>query len=51
MRSLDLTIRAFGWQLHQITDSNPWSYTIGLLESYDQPELMITGLELEMQNR
>ena len=51
MRSLDLTIRAFGWQLHQITDSNPWSYTIGLLESYDQPELMITGLELEVQNR
>jgi hypothetical protein len=51
MLSLDLTIRAFGWQLHQITDSNPWSYTIGLLESYDQPELMITGLELDVQNR
>ena len=50
MRSLDLTIRAYGWQLHQITDSNPWSYTIGLLESYDHPELMITGLELDMQS-
>ena len=51
MRSLDLTIRTFGWQLLQITDTNPWSYTIGLLESYDHPELMITGLEFDVQNR
>ena len=50
MLSLDLTIRTYGWQLHQITDDNPWSYTIGLLESYDHPELMITGLEFGMQN-
>ena len=50
MLSLDLTIRTFGWQLTQITDTNPWSYTIGLLESYDHPELMVTGLELELQN-
>ena len=48
MLSLDLTIRTYGWQLHQITDDNPWSYTIGLLESYDHPELMVTGLELEL---
>lgn len=51
MLSLDLTIRAFGWQLLQITDTNPWSYTIGLLESYDHPELMVTGLELDLQKR
>ncbi len=49
MLSLDLTIRTFGWQLTQITDTNPWSYTIGLLESYDHPELMIVGLELDLQ--
>jgi hypothetical protein len=51
MLSLDLTIRAFGWQLVQITDTNPWSYTVGLLESYDHPELMVTGLGLDVQNR
>jgi len=50
MLSLDLTIRTYGWQLNQITEAMPWSYTIGLGESYDHPELMITGLELEMQN-
>jgi hypothetical protein len=50
MLSLDLTIRTYGWQLTQITGPNPWSYTIGLLESYDHPELMVTGLELDMQN-
>ena len=51
MLSIDLTIRTYGWQLLQITDTNPWSYTIGLLESYDHPELMITGLEFDVQNR
>ena len=48
--ALDLTIRTHGWALTQVTDTNPWSYTVGLLESYDHPELMITGLELDMQS-
>ena len=50
MLSLDLTIRTYGWQLTQVTDTNPWSYTIGLTESYGHPELMIIGLELDLQN-
>lgn len=50
MLALDLTIRTYGWQLTQVTDTNPWSYTIGLTESYGHPELMITGLELDLQN-
>ena len=50
MLSLDLTIRTYGWQLNQITDTMPWSYTIGLTESYDHPELMMYGVELETQN-
>ncbi len=50
MLSLDLTIRTYGWQLNQITDDHPWSYTIGLLESYGHPELMVIGLGFEMQN-
>jgi hypothetical protein len=50
MLTLDLTIRTYGWQLTQVTDTNPWSYTIGLTESYGHPELMIVGLELDLQN-
>ena len=50
MLALDLTIRTYGWQLTQVTAEMPWSYTIGLLESYGHPELMIYGVELDTQN-
>ena len=50
MLSLDLTIRTYGWQLQLVTDTNPWSYTIGLLESYGHPELMVAGLKVDTQN-
>jgi hypothetical protein len=50
MLALDLTIRTYGWQLTQVTDTNPWSYTIGLTESYGHPELMVAGLELDTQS-
>jgi hypothetical protein len=50
MLALDLTIRTYGWQLTQVTDANPWSYTIGLTESYDHPELMVAGLKLDTQS-
>ena len=50
MLALDLTIRTNGWNLTQVTDAMPWSSTIGLTESYDHPEPMITGHELELQN-
>jgi hypothetical protein len=50
MLALDLTIRTYGWQLTQVTDATPWSYTIGLIESYDHPELMVAGLELDTQS-
>ncbi len=55
MLDLDLTIRTFGWQLTQVSDPAPtallpWSYTIGLGESYDHPDLMMIGVELETQS-
>ena len=49
MLALDLTIRTHGWALTQVTAEMPWSYTIGLSESYDHPELMIAGVELSTQ--
>lgn len=55
MLDLDLTIRTFGWQLTQVSDpapisTLPWSYTIGLGESYDHAELMMIGVELGTQS-
>lgn len=51
MLALDLTIRTYGWSLAQIDDGPlSWSYTIGLTENYDHPELTIIGLELEAQS-
>jgi hypothetical protein len=50
MLALDLTIRTYGWQLTQVTDAMPWSYTIGLTESYGHPELMIYGVKLDTQD-
>jgi len=51
MLDLDLTIRTYGWQLTQVTDpAMPWSYTIGLGESYDHAELMMIGVELGTQS-
>jgi hypothetical protein len=49
MLALDLTIRTHGWALVQVDDEMPWSYTVGLTESYDHPELMVAGLELTEQ--
>ena len=50
MLHLDLTIRVHGWSLVDVTESLPWSYTIGLTESYGHPELMMIGVELETQS-
>lgn len=50
MLHLDLTIRVHGWSLVDATESLPWSYTIGLTESYGHPELMMIGVELEAQS-
>lgn len=50
MLDLDLTIRVHGWSLISVTESQPWSYTIGLTESYGHPELMMIGVDQNMQS-
>jgi hypothetical protein len=50
MLAVDLKIRTYGWQLTQVTDTSPWSYTIGLPESYGHPELMMIGVGLDTQS-
>jgi len=46
MQQIDLAIRVHGWQLTQVEDEHlPWTYTIGLLETYGHPELLVVDLK------
>jgi len=45
-RGIDLAIRTYGWSMSQIEDDLPWSYTIGLGESFGHPELVVLDLKL-----
>lgn len=50
MQALDLQIRVHGWSLAQIDDDPaPFSYTVGLLESYGHPELVILDVGGSLQ--
>jgi Domain of unknown function (DUF4262) len=46
-RATDLAIRTFGWSLVLVEDESPWLYTIGLLESFGHPELVVVDIKLE----
>ena len=47
--NLDSKISRFGWTAYYIFDGPgpPWLYTIGLVERFDHPELIILGLSPE----
>ena len=56
LHALDLRIRVHGWTLLQVGDeSSAFTYTVGLLESYGHPELIILdvkrGLQVELLTR
>jgi len=47
MQHIDLAIRVHGWQLTQVeAEDRPWTYTIGLLETYGHPELLVADVRL-----
>jgi len=49
MQAIDLNIRTYGWH-HVLVDApKPWSYTIGLRESFGHPELAVVDLERSAQ--
>lgn len=48
-RSIDLAVRVHGWALIPVEDERPWAYTVGLLETYQHPELVVTDLELSVE--
>jgi hypothetical protein len=48
------TIDRVGWALQGVDAGSPgrsWAYTIGLIESYDHPELIVTGVDLAVAER
>ena len=49
MRRVDLHIRVHGWSLTMVDDDEPWCYTIGLLESFAHPELMVIDMKMEAE--
>ena len=50
MQALDLHIRIHGWVLQQVQDvATAWCYTIGLIESYQHPELVLMDVDPELQ--
>jgi len=46
-RGIDLSIRIYGWHLVMVDDAMGWSYTIGLTETFNHPELVVVDLKLE----
>ncbi|MFM2077071.1 MAG: hypothetical protein RJA49_961, partial [Actinomycetota bacterium] len=52
MQDLDLRIRVNGWTLIQVEDGHTsFCYTVGLVENYDHPELVMMDLAVELQPR
>ncbi len=49
MQAIDLDVRAYGWHHVLVDEPRPWSYTIGLRESYGHPELAMVDVELSAQ--
>jgi Domain of unknown function (DUF4262) len=49
MQVIDLDIRTYGWHHVLVEDAKPWSYTVGLRESFGHPELAVVDLELSAQ--
>lgn len=51
MQALDLQIRVHGWTLVQVEDgSTSWCYTVGLVENYGHPELVLFDVAIETQH-
>lgn len=48
LASLDRMVDDIGWACTGVLDDPPWTYTIGLVETYQHPELVITGLPPEV---
>lgn len=53
-RKVIADIEKFGWHCAHILEENgepPWTFTIGLYETWQHPELIITGLSKDVAHR
>ena len=41
-------IDTYGWAITTVEHDRPWAYTIGLLERFNHPELVIAGVGLDL---
>lgn len=48
-RHHDLVIRVHGYLIQQVDDVKPWTYTVGITESWGRPELLMVDVEPEVQ--
>lgn len=42
----EMHIRVYGWSVVAVEEARPWSYSIGLLENFAHPELVVTDMEI-----
>ena len=50
-RHTDLLIRVHGFMIQQVEDDPPWTYTVGVSESWNRPELLIVDIDGATQAR
>lgn len=50
-RHTDLLIRVHGYAVQQVIGDPCWTYTIGALESWGRPELLVVDLDAGVQRR
>ena len=48
-RHTDLAIRIHGFTTVHVESERPWTYTVGALESWDQPELIVVDIDATVQ--
>lgn len=48
-RHQDLVIRVHGFMIQQVQDHPPWTYTVGIRESWTRPELLMVDIDAEVQ--
>jgi hypothetical protein len=49
----EMAIAVHGWAISGVEDEHltPWAYTIGLVEGFDHPELIVVGMSWKGANR
>ena len=44
----EMQILVHGWSVAAVEENRPWAYSIGVLETYAHPELVVMGVEIKV---